>query len=371
MSRWTARLVALGLAALATAATAQEPPTAGRGVVTIDVLDVGQGDAILVRTPDGKTALIDAGPSHHLVAQLRERGVRSIDLVVLSHHHADHYGGMAEVVRTFQPRLFVDSGSPHASEHYLKLLELVRDQGIPTITPTDAPRRIELGSVVLTVFPRAPHDPVEENNNSVGLRLQYGGFSMLFPGDAELNERGWWERTSPMLCAGATVLKLAHHGSRNGTDSRWLGLVRPRLAVASLGKDNEFHHPHPETIALLARSGIPLLRTDRDGRVTLRSDGRSWQVVSHPHIPTGSPLAEDKASHHARSAPHAKPAPPFGSIPVNTATETQLQTVPGIGPVLARRIIAGRPYRTLDALRELEGIGEKRLAEIRPFLTLR
>jgi beta-lactamase superfamily II metal-dependent hydrolase len=128
--------------------------------------------------------------------------------------------------------------------------------------------RPEAGSVVLTVFPQTPEDFVEENNNSVGLRVRYGAFTALLPGDAQDEERRWWMGRVPELCTGCTVLKLAHHGSRNGTDSRWIDLVRPRLAVASLGRGNEYGHPHPEVLALLGRGGPPAphrpRRHDRD-----------------------------------------------------------------------------------------------------------
>jgi beta-lactamase superfamily II metal-dependent hydrolase len=92
----------------------------------------------------------------------------------------------------------------------------VRERGIRAIAPTGAPRTIELGSVVLTVFPQPPDDPAEENNNSVGLRVRYGAFAALLPGDAQDEERHWWMDLVPELCANCQVLKLAHHGSRNG-----------------------------------------------------------------------------------------------------------------------------------------------------------
>jgi beta-lactamase superfamily II metal-dependent hydrolase len=179
----------------------------------VDVLDVGQGDAILVGSPEGKTALVDAGPSRHVVELLKARGIKSLDLVVVSHHHHDHYGGMAAVIREFRPRVFLASGSSHTTPTYLRLLELVRERGIQFIGPMDRPRRVELGSVLLTVFPQPAEDRAEENNNSVGIRLQYGAFSALLPGDAERAERVGWERWVPTLCSRCTVLKLAHHGS--------------------------------------------------------------------------------------------------------------------------------------------------------------
>src|SRR5262249_45821757 len=128
------------------------------GTVMVAVLDVGQGDSILIRSPEGKTALIDAGPSHDIVQTLHDEGATALDLAVVSHHHADHYGGMAEVVRAFHPRVFLASNSSHTSAHYLKLLELVRDQGIQAIAPGPSSRTISLGSVTLTVFPQAPED---------------------------------------------------------------------------------------------------------------------------------------------------------------------------------------------------------------------
>jgi beta-lactamase superfamily II metal-dependent hydrolase len=338
------------------------------GAVTVDFLDVGQGDAILIRSPEGKTALVDAGHSSDLVSLLKQQGVTSLDLAVVSHHHADHYGGMDDVIRTFRPRVFLASSSAHTSEQYLRLLRLVRDRGVQAIGPTQRPRKIELGSVMLTIFPQAPDDLNEENNNSVGVRVAYGGFSVLLPGDAETHERRWWEHVAPDLAADATVLKLAHHGSRNGTDERWLDLVRPKVAVASLGKDNDFHHPHPETVELLNQHQIPLLRTDRDGTVTIRSDGLHWQALTHPQVATGWPIGGARGTGRSEGTRHSGPKHPDGRINLNRATRTELRTLPGIGPVLADRIVKRRPFRSVDDLVDVDGIGEKRLADLRPFV---
>ncbi len=257
------------------------PPDRGRsGVATIEFLDVGQGDAILIRSPEGKAALVDAGPGpgRGVVAMLRDRGVVGLDLVVISHHHADHYGGMAEVVRAFPPRVFLDAGSAHATSRYVALLQLIKDRGITAIRSGDAARTIELGSVRLTVLPQPPEDTKEENNNSVGLRVTYGGFSALLTGDSQGRERRWWSRAVPGLCADVAVLKLAHHGSKNGTDAAWLRLTGPGLAVASLGLDNEYGHPHRETLDALQSLGIPLERTDQSGTIVVTTDGQDWSL---------------------------------------------------------------------------------------------
>jgi hypothetical protein len=107
-------------------------------------------------------------------------------------------------------------------------------------------------------------------------------------------ERAFWLARCPDLIGDCTVLKLAHHGSRNGTDARWLKIVRPRLTVASMGRGNEFGHPHPETLALLERRAIPLLRTDPNGTVMIVGDGSRWWLPRHPEIVRGSPVGAER-----------------------------------------------------------------------------
>ncbi len=283
----------LGLAALLLAPQSWAQ-SSGRGTLTIEVLDVGQGDSIFIRSPEGKTALIDAGPTREGAVQLlRRQGVERIDLAVVSHHHSDHYGGMDQIVRRLAPRYFLATRSGHTTRMYLKLLETVESEGLTMIEPTDKPRRIELGSVELMVFPQTPEDRRDENNNSIGIRLVHGNFSMLLTGDSEEQERSAWLRTIPELVERSTVLKLAHHGSRNGVDSRWLARVRPELAVVSVGRGNDYGHPHPETLSLLKREAIPLLRTDVFGTIVIESDGRGWRVVSPQLSSRGPPLQDE------------------------------------------------------------------------------
>jgi len=341
----------------------RRPPVAtmgGPGNVSIEFLDVGQGDSILIRSPEGKTALIDAGPGRAVIDLLRARRVARLDLVVVSHHHNDHYGGMAEVIRDFRPRVFLDADSPHVTSRYLAVLQEVKDRGITAIRAGPTARTIQLGSVKLTVFPQAPVDPKEENNNSIGLRVDYGRFSALLTGDSQTKERRWWARTVPGLCSDVRVLKLAHHGSRNGTDSAWLGLTRPALAVASLGRDNDFGHPHPEVVSLLESLGIPLKRTDQSGTITIWTDGRAWSLA-RGNDPTEMP--------EAPGTPEPSPYPEAEADPIdlNTATEAELRTLPGVGPKLAARIIAARPFRTFDDLANIAEMGRKRVEAIRPF----
>jgi hypothetical protein len=150
--------------------------------------------------------------------------------------------------------------------------------------------------------------------------------------------------------------------ARLGADARWLELVRPSLAVPSVGRSNAYGHPSPQTIALLIRLGILPLRTDRDGTVTLESDGEHWWVVGRTMRPRGPPAGRGQAEPR-----HGERPRPVGRINVNTATQAELEALPGIGPVIAQRIMAGRPYRSVDDLDRVKGIGKKRLVEIRPL----
>lgn len=371
-------------------------PTPASQLLVVDVLDVGQGDAILIRSPEGRTALIDAGLSKNIVDRLEERGISEIDLVVVSHPHTDHYGGMDDVIKAFRPKYFLATENSHATSSYVKLLKLVKESGMTAVYPSDKPRKISLGSVVLTVLPQPPEDPVEHNNNSIGIRLQYGSFSMLMTGDSEEAERAWWMVYAPDLLKNCQILKLAHHGSHNGTDSRWLQLVNPRAAVVSLGQGNSFGHPHPETLHLLASANIPLYRTDRLGTITIRSDGRRW-AIDQPDS-TASPGSSDKAVRKASSsnpsstkdtssrsrtttatnrasADHSVPIAPEDEaiaepsdeatkINLNTASRSQLERIPGVGAATAKKIIQARPFQSVDEVETL-GVSHAAMSEIR------
>jgi competence ComEA-like helix-hairpin-helix protein len=140
-------------------------------------------------------------------------------------------------------------------------------------------------------------------------------------------------------------------------------LVRARIA-GPLGMPSAAVTVSPEMRARLARRGIPLLRTDRDGSVRIESDGRSWWVVGHQIVARGPP--GEKAAAKPKRDHKTKPA---GRINVNTATAAELEALPGIGPVIAWRIIEGRPYRSVEELERVKGIGKRRLEEIRPMVT--
>jgi beta-lactamase superfamily II metal-dependent hydrolase len=258
------------------------PAAADQGELTIDFLDVGHGEAVLVRAPEGNAALIDAGPRRKDVAgMLSRRGVQSLDLVVVTNHHAGRIGNMAAVIERFKPKAYLDTGFPYTNRTYRRLERTVKKSaGLQVLRPyPDKERQIDLGSVVLRVFPQPPADPKRENNNSIGIRLEYKDFSAVLTGDSESKERKWWAKhADPGLYRKTVVLKVAHYGSRKGLDKTWLKAADPKLAIACCGKGNKHGYPQFKTTDLLDRADVRLLRTDRHGTITVTSDGTDCLV---------------------------------------------------------------------------------------------
>lgn len=256
----------------------------GGGEVEIHVLDVGQGDAIAVRTPSGRWLLIDGGPRtaredagrRVVVPFFRSRGVRALDLVIVSHGDADHVGGVPAVVRALEPDLVVEPGQPLESALYQEHLATVDQHGaIWQAARSGDTLRID-GIVLAVLHPSAPWitTQLEPNENSVVIRLVYGGFEALFTGDVGAVV----ESALGSQVGEADLLKVGHHGSAGSTTAAWLDAVRPRAAVISVGA-NRYGHPDPGVVHGIEQRGIALFRTDRGGAVTVRSNGSYFEVV--------------------------------------------------------------------------------------------
>jgi len=266
-------------------------------VLLIRVLDVSDarvgGDAILITDAGAGRArhvLIDGGEhGATIVAGLTRLNVDTLAAVILSHPHADHYGGLGAVVSRFPVRAFVYGGTPRTAVTYRALLRALDSLRIPVVTADTGVRRVTLvtgdDSVELRLLAPPPTcgalpgdaggDAV--NNCSVGVRLTRGGFVMLFPGDAEQAELGWWMLTEPSLLR-ADVLKGGHHGSSNATSAELLDAVQPRAVIISA---NGRQHPFASVLALLAARGIPTYCTADNGTVTVRVPRNgAWTITT-------------------------------------------------------------------------------------------
>ncbi|MEP7379430.1 MAG: DNA internalization-related competence protein ComEC/Rec2 [Chloroflexota bacterium] len=255
------------------------------GRLHVTVLDVGQGDAILLQGPNGGRMLIDTGPDPDRLLTLLDQRIptwdRRLDLVVLTHPHEDHVAGLALLLTRYKIGEVIEDGmlGPGPSDAAYRAELAARGRASRVVVAGD---RLWLDGARLDVdwplpgsVPRHPPDGGKDiNNASVVLELHFGARDMLFPGDAE-------EEIDPQLAAGLAlrlgpqldVLKVAHHGSRTATTQALLDALHPRIALISVGADNDYGHPAPETVARLQESGAQVFRTDLDGSIEITTDG--------------------------------------------------------------------------------------------------
>jgi competence protein ComEC len=239
------------------------------------VLDVGQGDAILLQVPEG-AVLVDQGPPEADVAgQLEDLGVERLVALVLTHPQRDHIGGAADVLDGVDVGTVLDPRIRAESEDHDAAVAAARANDVPVIT-VRAGRLLRVGALRLDVlWPDGPGPPGDDpNNHAVVLVASYGQIDALLTADAEGNV------TVPIRPPPVEILKVAHHGSADTSLPALLDLVDPHIAVVSVGRDNDYGHPTQSTMATLTGvSGLDVYRTDLDGRVTIETDGRRISVT--------------------------------------------------------------------------------------------
>ncbi len=279
--------IAAGVAAILVAISVAGLPD---GRMHLTMLDIGQGDAILVQAPSGAVALIDGGPDPDLLLQRLGEALpwwqRQIDVVILTHPHEDHVAGLPAVLDRYRVRLVLDPARVYPNPNYVRFLEAARAEPGARLVVARAGQRIRLdGSTSLTVlFPSpgdlaAPLPAGDINNASIVTLLRSAGFSVLLTGDAEapvealMAERG---ELNPV-----DVLKVGHHGSNSSTSPALLDAVQPRAALISVGAGNDYGHPHRVTLEKLAAiPGLKVHRTDLEGNLEVISDGARYEVRS-------------------------------------------------------------------------------------------
>ncbi|MDO9399303.1 MAG: MBL fold metallo-hydrolase [bacterium] len=243
----------------------------------VNFLDVGQGDAILIKAPAGQNILIDGGPDRKIIKRLGENlnwWDKQIDLMILTHPHDDHASGLIEVIKRYRVKEIAYSGVVHNSPNYLVWLKLVQEQKIK-LTIIDRPQTVKLSDNcrLEMIYPQTSllGQEVENlNNSSMAIRLVYGKTKFLFVGDLEeLIEK---ELLNSKIDLTANVLKVGHHGSDTSSSQVFLEKIKPQLAIISVGLKNDFGHPSLRIIKRLERLGIKVLRTDQLGTIKLISD---------------------------------------------------------------------------------------------------
>ncbi len=252
----------------------------------LTVIDVGQGDSIFIRLPGGENLLVDGGGSfsgdfdtgRHVVAPfLWAQGVGRLAVVVATHRHPDHVGGLASVVELFDPEEVWIMAPLADDETSAPLARAAVEAGAGMRLLKAGDRPLPRADVELEVlWPDAKDRDLEENERSLVLRLKYGRYAFLLTGDLEREgEAALLDRGVPLR---ADVLKVGHHGSRHATSEELLQKVRPSLAVISVGAHNRYRLPHQDVLDRLQAAGVRVYRTDRHGAVTVRTDGEEIEV---------------------------------------------------------------------------------------------
>jgi beta-lactamase superfamily II metal-dependent hydrolase len=286
----------------------QLPPPSGKEL-QVHMLDVGQGDSILIISPEGKSVLIDAGDTGRgkiVLDALKRYNVNQLDYFIATHAHADHIGGADEVINATKVLNVIDSGvvpptrssdestnknaKPKSgkstdlptTKSYLDFLEAVKKNG-SNYAHAEPGTKYDLGGgAQLTVL--APIQPFftkdqlrsggnEPNANSVVVRLDYGDFSMLFTGDAEAQTEERMMNKGENISA--KVLKVGHHGSKYASSENFLKSVKPEIALISDAENNRYGHPSQAALDRLKAIGAKLYRTDLQGEITITTNGKT------------------------------------------------------------------------------------------------
>jgi beta-lactamase superfamily II metal-dependent hydrolase len=250
----------------------------------VTFLDVGQGDAAFLQSPSGKTMLIDGGPESAfstIDSFLTSRGIIGLDVVLASHLHADHIGGLIQLVDTYPIGDFYYPPFDAESETYFQLLDALKESqatvssplaGVDTLIPWD-------DAVEIRVLAPYQADYSDFNDTSYILRVSYGNTAVLFTGDATSLSEKLALKAQPNHYFQANVLKVGHHGSSGSTSKKFLKAVNPTIAVISVGKNNDYGLPDEALLDRLSDAGVTVYRTDEDGSITLLLDGTNVTVL--------------------------------------------------------------------------------------------
>ncbi len=282
-------------------ATGSEAGGSGATGLQVHFLDVGQGDCAIVLC-DGKSMVIDGGPvsaSRAVFSYIRNTlQLDHIDYVVSTHPHVDHVGGLAAVLNAAPVDLVLTPTLEWNSKAFRKMMEYAQLQGTPVIVPEEGDT-LQLGGALVTVLHCWP-GAIQEgraNDSSIVLRIDYYDTSFLFTGDAE----DWSEYM--MIDAGvplqADVLKVSHHGSRTACTEEFLRAVQPEYAVISVGKGNEYAHPHRAVLDRLNKTGCTVLRTDELGTIILSCNGNHKILAGNKAIASRSAITGGCCIHAA------------------------------------------------------------------------
>lgn len=246
----------------------------------VNIIDVRQGDSILIKTSNNKTILIDTGSREEkdkLYKFLNSKNIKNIDMLLGTHPHEDHIGNMVSVIKDFNIGEVYMPKVTHTTKTFKNTINALKEKGLTVKTPKLS-EKLKFDDTDIEFFAPNSSSYKDLNNYSIVMKLTHGKNSFLLTGDAEK------ESENEMILKGynlqADVLKLGHHGSSTSNTKKFISAVNPKYSVASCGKNNEYNHPHKETIDLLKGMNIPLIRTYEKGTITFTSNENGIKLIT-------------------------------------------------------------------------------------------
>lgn len=280
------------------------------GELEVHFIDVGQADSILIKTSDGHSMLIDAGNNADdelVYSYLKNEGVKILDVVVGTHPHEDHIGGLDTVINNFNVNKVYMPKASNTTKTYEDVLLAIKNKGLKVTNPVVG-STFSLGDAKFTILAPNSSNYNELNNYSIVLKMEYGSTSFLFTGDAEdISEE---EMINKGYDLSVDLLKVAHHGSESSTTESFLKAVSPKYAVIMVGKDNSYGHPHKKVLTRLKNHNIEVYRTDESGTIIATTDGNSVSInkspsailLTEPPVSSTKPVENTKPSNNNQSA---------------------------------------------------------------------
>jgi len=258
--------------------------------LNITIIDVGQGNSALIQTPEGKTVLVDGGgfpgmssfdTGRFIVAPfLWQKGIRSLDYVVLSHPESDHLNGLIFILQNFDVHRVIKNTDVRDTKKYEMLIKTCEERDIKILNPSRKDHLLDFGITKLLFYDALPHVSYDFNNHSLVFKVIYKQFSMLFPGDI-LTHREKNLSVRKDLNLHSTVLLSPHHGSVTSSTPFFLEKVSPESVIISCGWRNRYGFPHYKVLKRYTKMGIHIFRTDKDGAIFISSDGKNHNILTY------------------------------------------------------------------------------------------
>lgn len=336
----------------------------------IHFIDVGQGDSILIQEAEGQNILVDGGDRADIIAAkiinyLKDQDVNKIDYIISTHPHADHIGGLVDIIDSFEVGAVLDSGKIHSSKTYENYLIKIDQENIPFETPRQGDK-LKIGtSEIVFLHPDQNLNQYSLNNSSLVFVLKHGKLNFLFTGDIEKEVEKKLLIENPKLKI--DILKVPHHGSDTSSSADWIRNLDLKTAVIQVGSNNSYNHPKAEIIKLYQSEGIDLFRSDLNGNIVITTDGSNYTVKvdkSSNDMLAGTEIISENTNLKTE----------LSLININSAEAVKLEELWGIGPATAKKIIDYRKthgaFKKLEDIKNVDGIDDYKFERWQDKITI-